>query len=108
VDCTALEIAGEMTWSAQNGAWVYMDSDGRLFSLTCGIVGPDPQHPGHSHRVWVLGASGDDCACQWMSFENPGAEPSCGVTCAGGTFDEDCFESGSYKCMSGQVTIWPI
>jgi hypothetical protein len=92
-----------MTWNG--AAWHYADAF-RSLTLTCAI------YELTGAPLWTLVATVIDpggCICTWMSFENGGGRPDCGVTCGGGTFDVDCWDSGPPgDCAAGSVVIWPI
>jgi len=71
--------------------------------------------PGLFSNRWVLVAHelNTGCECNWESYEwvpSGLTLPCCGVTCDGGTFDEDCCMGTPADCYhwGAQVTVWPI
>ena len=101
VDCTNLNVSGELTWDGNSWSW----TDGSTYvDLSCDLVsgqstGGDPK--------WGLSIWGGMCQCDYTSWE--GNNPDCGVDCeTGGTFDDVCWTNGPPSCEDGSVTVWPI
>ena len=116
-DCTDLNTSGELVWVPEAQSWVFF-SQFCDFSLACMV---EHIQVGENTFVdlpkWTLGAHSNyhACDCSWASWLGGGDPPfsegfeyaDCGVSCEGGTFNEECVMGGGPDC-AGSVEIWPI